>query len=111
MTKLFDRTHVQTRASNYIGTFRNTKRAHKVVAGLSVMLSKWGTIYKQGRNPNRKGLVTKTGKCHSDLRRGVPIPHSTHFDVYLNRRNFPYDRNQMEGIPAVHLSLLEMLND
>ena len=111
MTKLFDRTHVQTRASNYIGTFRNTKRAHKIVAGLSVMFSKWGKVYKQGRNPNRKGLVAKTGKCHSDLRRGVPLPHSTHFDLYLSRRNFPYSGNQMEGIPAVHLLLLEMLND
>lgn len=111
MKRLFDRTHVETRASNYIGTFRNTKRAHKVVAGLSVMFSKWGKLYKQGRNPNRKRLVKVTGKCHSDLRRGVPIRYSTHFDVYLNRPWRQGMTHMLEGIPPIHISMLEMLND
>lgn len=108
---IFQRTHVQTRTSNYIGTFRNTKKAHKVVAGLSVMFAKWGKVYKQGRNPNRKRLVAKSGKSHNDLRRGVPIRFSTHFDVYLNRPWKQGMTNMLEGIPAVHLSLLEMLSE
>lgn len=127
-TPLFQRTNLPKRCSNYIGTFRNCEKSHKIVAGLAALLSKWGKVYKQGRNQNRKGLVGKvvsvnfdTNKkylrSHDDLRRSVPIPHSTHFDVYLDRRSFPsgYQSSNfpdvMVGIPPIHLMLHELLGE
>jgi hypothetical protein len=109
-TPTFQRTHPNTRGSNYIGTFRNTVAGNNLFAGLSVIYRPWGNLYKQGRHPNRKHLSKVTGRDHDDLRRSVPIPLSTHFDVYLNRTDgHPWGEHQLFGIPPIHLTIAEML--
>lgn len=90
------RNRVTKRSKSYIGTLKNTKEAHEIVRCLSTLYRPYGSVYKQGRNPHRKALAVTLGRSHEDLRRNVPISHSTRFDVYLNSKDW---NTTVKGLP------------
>ncbi len=117
-TKL-QRNNVTKRSSTYIGTLRNTSEGRAIASCLSTLLRPFGSVYKQGRNPNRKSLAKKYNLSHDRLRQNVPIKYSTRFDLYLNRKNWwelPRNNkgsfNMLDGIPPywkLPLGLLQAL--